>query len=261
MLQFVKHFGLPMTKPTTSLRLNSYLWLSLLIALSILGIWAGSTITLMTVDINQISWWAILPAMLWQIFLYTGVFITAHDAMHGVVAPRWPWVNDLIGQIALTIYAFFDYKQLRDRHHLHHSQPASQADPDFHKPNHGSFWQWYLGFMVRNWGWQQLLCSTLAYNAIKYVFHLSDWNLTLFWVIPSLISSLQLFYFGTYLPHREPEGGHIDDHRATSCYSPWLISLLSCYHFGYHWEHHEYPSVPWWLLPAYGGSDAVKSPH
>ncbi|MBD3338449.1 MAG: beta-carotene ketolase, partial [Candidatus Lokiarchaeota archaeon] len=21
-------------------------------------------------------------------------------------------------------------------------------------------------------------------------------------------------------------------------------------HFGYHWEHHEYPNIPWWRLPA-----------
>ncbi|WP_208766779.1 fatty acid desaturase [Nostoc flagelliforme] len=26
---------------------------------------------------------------------------------------------------------------------------------------------------------------------------------------------------------------------------------MSCYHFGYHQEHHEYPDVPWWKLPAY----------
>ncbi|MCC5658983.1 fatty acid desaturase [Nostoc sp. XA010] len=26
---------------------------------------------------------------------------------------------------------------------------------------------------------------------------------------------------------------------------------MSCYYFGYHQEHHEYPDVPWWKLPAY----------
>ena len=28
-----------------------------------------------------------------------------------------------------------------------------------------------------------------------------------------------------------------------------LVSFVSCYHFGYHWEHHVAPHVPWWRLP------------
>jgi fatty acid desaturase len=23
---------------------------------------------------------------------------------------------------------------------------------------------------------------------------------------------------------------------------------LTCYFFGYHWEHHEAPGIPWWQL-------------
>jgi beta-carotene/zeaxanthin 4-ketolase len=26
--------------------------------------------------------------------------------------------------------------------------------------------------------------------------------------------------------------------------------LISCYHFGYHEEHHELPHLGWWQLPA-----------
>ena len=29
-----------------------------------------------------------------------------------------------------------------------------------------------------------------------------------------------------------------------------LGSLVTCYHFGYHHEHHLYPAVPSWRLPA-----------
>ncbi|MDT8325299.1 MAG: fatty acid desaturase, partial [Bacteroidota bacterium] len=29
-----------------------------------------------------------------------------------------------------------------------------------------------------------------------------------------------------------------------------LFSFLTCYHFGYHEEHHTRPGVPWWRLPA-----------
>ncbi|MFA9473554.1 MAG: fatty acid desaturase [Filomicrobium sp.] len=27
------------------------------------------------------------------------------------------------------------------------------------------------------------------------------------------------------------------------------MSLLTCFHFGYHHEHHLQPDVPWWRLP------------
>ncbi|HYD98464.1 MAG TPA: fatty acid desaturase, partial [Alphaproteobacteria bacterium] len=29
-----------------------------------------------------------------------------------------------------------------------------------------------------------------------------------------------------------------------------LVSLLTCYHFGHHHEHHLRPDVPWWRLPS-----------
>ncbi|WP_201448975.1 hypothetical protein [Sinorhizobium medicae] len=44
--------------------------------------------------------------------------------------------------------------------------------------------------------------------------------------------------FGTYRPHRV---GHIpfaDKHRARSNEFSPLLSLLTCFHFGYHHEHH-----------------------
>jgi beta-carotene ketolase (CrtW type) len=68
-------------------------------------------------------------------------------------------------------------------------------------------------------------------------------------MVPALLSSLQLFYFGTYLPHRPGPDAFTDHHRARSNgYSEWL-SLLTCFHFGYHHEHHRAPGEPWWRLP------------
>jgi beta-carotene ketolase (CrtW type) len=58
-----------------------------------------------------------------------------------------------------------------------------------------------------------------------------------------------LFYFGTFLPHREPEEGYSNIHCAQSNSLPVFWSFITCYHFGYHQEHHEYPHVPWWHLP------------
>jgi beta-carotene ketolase (CrtW type) len=74
-------------------------------------------------------------------------------------------------------------------------------------------------------------------------------NLIYFWVVPALLSTVQLFYFGTYLPHRELTEPYKDQHRARSNNYSNIFSLLTCYHFGYHWEHHEYPHIAWWRLP------------
>jgi beta-carotene ketolase (CrtW type) len=75
-------------------------------------------------------------------------------------------------------------------------------------------------------------------------------NLLLLWVLPALASTLQLFYFGTFLPHRPPQG-HDNEHNSSSNEFPLLLSFFTCYHFGYHLEHHLRPDLPWWRLPAY----------
>ena len=63
--------------------------------------------------------------------------------------------------------------------------------------------------------------------------------------LPLLLSSLQLFVVGTYLPHRRHgSGGSI-----SLAWPSWL-SLLACYHFGYHREHHDNPTQSWYQLSA-----------
>jgi beta-carotene ketolase (CrtW type) len=70
-------------------------------------------------------------------------------------------------------------------------------------------------------------------------------NLLLFWVLPSLLSTLQLFYFGTWLPHR---GEHDNPHHSRTLKKNHLLAFLTCYFFGYHFEHHQAPGMPWWRL-------------
>ncbi len=74
-------------------------------------------------------------------------------------------------------------------------------------------------------------------------------NVLLFWALPAVLSSLQLFIFGTYLPHVPDDPAFNDRHNARSNDYPAWLSLLTCFHFGYHHEHHLYPGVPWWRLP------------
>ncbi len=234
----------------TSLTLTgSQKYQGLAIAGGIIGLWLISLVSLLTSGQSlPIVWMAL--AILSQTFLYTGLFITAHDAMHECVIPQHPRVNHTIGFLALLLYGFLPYYKLRTAHWQHHQYPASDRDPDYHngKHTHGLFW--YVRFMVRYWGWWQCIGITAAYHFMHRVLAVSELNLVVFWAIPALLSSLQLFYFGTFLAHREPATGYQNAARANSIYRPVLWSFLTCYHFGYHNEHHEHPHVPWWGLPA-----------
>ncbi len=82
----------------------------------------------------------------------------------------------------------------------------------------------------------------------KFGLHISAVSLLLFWFLPIVLSSMQLFLFGTYLPHRSEDSEN--SHHAVSSNYPLILSFLTCYHFGYHWEHHEYPHLPWYKLPS-----------
>ncbi len=221
----------------------------ILIAFLVIGTWATSLCFLLSINVSKIQTVLILSAILWQMFLYTGLFITAHDAMHGVVFPANIKINNFIGKLAVFVYALFPYDTLLKKHWLHHHNPASNLDPDFHDSQHKNFFAWYFHFFKGYWSWKQIIGLVLVFHSIKYFFHTPEINLTLFWVIPSILSSFQLFYFGTFLPHREPEFGYTNVHRATSNPLPIFWSFITCYHFGYHEEHHEYPHVPWWNLP------------
>ncbi|HEY9295086.1 MAG TPA: fatty acid desaturase, partial [Phormidium sp.] len=104
--------------------------IGLVIAFTIIGIWASSLVFLISLDWSQIPTVWRIPAIIWQMFLYTGLFITAHDAMHGVIFPQNRKINNLIGSFVLLLYGFFSFDELLKKHGVHHQHPASEFDPD-----------------------------------------------------------------------------------------------------------------------------------
>ena len=224
-------------------------YLGLVFAICILAMWAILLSYFLQYDIKQRPG-LILPGLIFLTFIYTGIFITAHDAIHGTIMPRKHKLNAAIGRFCLFIYALLPYNKVRSKHFEHHRYPGSFKDPDYHNRAHRGFWAWYLHFLFTYVTWWQLFGMALIFNILHHFLHIPITNLFIFWMAPALLSTLQLFYFGTYLPHREPQEGYDNRHHAKSNdYSVWL-SFLTCYHFGYHWEHHEYPGTPWWRLPA-----------
>ncbi|QMU29415.1 fatty acid desaturase [Adhaeribacter radiodurans] len=176
-----------------------------------------------------------------QMHLYTGLFITAHDAMHGVVS-RNKKVNQLVGVSTAGLFAYNNYFRLLPRHHAHHRHVATDQDPDYHG---GNFFAWYYSFLKQYITWPQLLLMAVTFNFLKLIFPVE--NVVLYWMLPAILATFQLFYFGTYLPHRgehEPDNKHKSGTQAKN----HVWAFLSCYFFGYHYEHHDKPYLPWWQL-------------
>ena len=183
-------------------------------------------------------------------WLNVGLFIVAHDAMHGSLAPGRPGLNLWAGRLALALYAGFSFDRLRPKHFEHHKNPGTTADPDFSADHPTAFWPWYIAFFRQYFGLRELAVLTALVMIYTFLLRAPYPNLLLFWALPAILSSLQLFAFGTFLPHRAAEAPFGDGHRARSSDYGWLASLLTCFHFGYHHEHHLSPATPWWRLPA-----------
>jgi beta-carotene ketolase (CrtW type) len=204
------------------------------------------------VFLHEFSWWSLLAgslmvaAMCW---LNVGLFILAHDCMHGSLAPGRPRLNAAIGRLSLFLYAGFSFDRLRPKHFDHHRHAGTADDPDFHADNPRHFWRWYMAFFTEYFGLRELAVLSAAVFFYLVVLGAPLANTLLFWALPAILSSLQLFLFGTYLPHREDEQPFTDRHRARSNDYGWAMSLLTCFHFGYHHEHHRAPGTPWWRLP------------
>lgn len=232
----------------------------LLAASSIIGLWLISLTFGLSASFSELPTSVVILLIAWLTFLYTGLFITAHDAMHGTVFPANQRLNAYIGRLSVFLYALFSFRKLTNAHWQHHRHPGNpENDPDFHNGEHSGFFSWYIHFMKEYVSILQIVGMALVFNFLKYIVGIPTINLLCFWVAPSLLSTFQLFYFGTYLPHRGEPSEFSDHHHSRSIHFSKFWSFISCYHFGYHWEHHEHPNIPWWKLPSIYQKTARKN--
>ena len=239
-----------MTKDRVTVGNRRQAVIGLLLAAAIIGAWTTIHISgVFFIPIRIDLAWLIVPLIMLQCWLYVGLFIVAHDCMHGSLVPFQPRVNRLIGQICLTLYAGFSFDALNRKHHQHHRHSGTAEDPDFDEvPPHG-YGRWFAKFFTEYFGWRQFAFIAALTSIYISVLGAELFNVLLIWALPALLSSLQLFTFGTYLPHRPANISFVDRHNARTNHLPRWLSLLTCFHFGYHHEHHLQPDVPWWRLP------------
>lgn len=219
----------------------------LVFAVCVVSAWLS--VHIYSVFMHELSaplWQTVLLIAL-QCWLYTGLFITAHDTMHGTLF-KSPKANALAGTVILFVYAGFNWKFLQKAHMAHHSFPGTEKDPDFNAVNPQKFWPWYVKFFTQYFGVRQLIILSGFTLAYIFIFGAAYLNTIIMWAVPAILSSVQLFYFGTYLTHRH-SAPFPDEHNARTNEFPVWLSLLTCFHFGYHHEHHLFPAEPWWRLP------------
>jgi beta-carotene/zeaxanthin 4-ketolase len=224
--------------------------IGLVLAALITGAWLAIHVGgIFFVDLDWSSAPAVALAILVQTWLSTGLFILAHDAMHGALVPGRPRLNRALGAVSLGLYAGLSYRQLAPKHAAHHHRPGTADDPDFHAPDPHRPLPWFTSFFRSYYTHGQILRITAA--AILYMLLGAELlNIIVFWAVPALLALFQLFWFGTYLPHRHESAAFADHHHARSTALGPLASLLTCFHFGgYHHEHHLSPATPWWALP------------
>lgn len=179
-----------------------------------------------------------------QIWLFTGLFITAHDAMHGSISKN-RFINNGFGATASMLYAGLWYPKLLQKHGLHHLFPATEQDPDYTTGNQ-NFFVWWYRFMRQYITIWQLLIMAILFNVGLVWFN--EKQLIVLWVIPSIASTFQLFYFGTFIPHRLPHTEEMGPDMSRSLSKNHFVAMMTCYFFGYHSEHHAFPRTPWWQL-------------
>ncbi len=218
--------------------------MGLAIAVLVFVLWLGNlsySLLYVEVSIYSINFYIHFLA---QIFLYTGLFITAHDAMHGSVHKN-SLINKSVGYISTFLFAGMSYKKLINNHRKHHAFSGTEDDPDYSHENQNIFY-WFGLFMFRYLSLTQLIIMALIFNLLKFTSaEISVW---MFWALPAILSSFQLFYFGTYIPHKQPHTEKMMPYNSRTLKKNALYAFITCYFFGYHYEHHFSPHTPWWNL-------------
>ncbi|HER07789.1 MAG TPA: fatty acid desaturase, partial [Bacteroides sp.] len=209
--------------------------MGLFIAITIIGLWGFHLFyILFFVEVSVTNPWMYLH-MLVQSYLYTGLFITGHDAMHRTVS-RTKWINNAIGYAAVFLFAGMSYRKLIKNHWDHHRYPATEKDPDFYVKSQ-NFFAWWFTFLKRYVTIWQLIIMAVLFNILERLAGAPVPALIVFWIIPAFLATFQLFYFGTFIPHKKPHTKAMGKHRARTQKKNHLWAMLSCYFFGYHYEH------------------------
>ena len=173
-----------------------------------------------------------IMVLIWR---YVGLFIISHDLHHNKNPSMY---ESFLGRLSLLFYGGFLLEDFSKNHEKHHKFPGkSGKDPDFYD---GNVLLWYLKFMIEYINIKQVIIQLLFYNLLSFM-NVDDEQMILFWLLPSVLASIQLFFYGTFLVHEK------DGIIKNSNLPEWLVTFTS-YNFGNHINHHKNPFISWFNL-------------
>lgn len=220
--------------------------MGILIAIAIILLWGTHlAYILLSIEVSHANPWMYIHILV-QAYLFTGLFITAHDAMHGNISSK-KRVNTFFGYLSSFLFAGMHYRRLRKNHGRHHKYAATAEDPDFFAGSQ-HFLKWWAVFMWRYVTIIQLVIMAVIYNVLILIPGVTESRALLYWALPAILATMQLFWVGVYWPHRLPHKEGMGSHRTRTQKKNHAWAMLSCYFFGYHREHHNDPRIPWWQL-------------
>ena len=192
------------------------------IALLVIISWASHLaymLLLQPVNLLDVWFWV---HMLIQTWLFTGLFITAHDSMHGTISANRK-LNNVIGFSATLLFAGMWYPMLIKKHKMHHVNPGTALDHDYYTGKQ-NFFIWWFSFMKSYVTIWQILIMAGLFNLGLLFF--SEIQLIVLWIIPSILATFQLFYFGTYLPHQLPHTTEMGIYKSRTLKKNHLWAML-----------------------------------
>lgn len=245
------------------------------------GLWLGGIFLFGAMLVASWGSWSALPvAIIYGIFYGSGGDSRWHENSHGTVF-RTRWLNDFFYQLA-SFMSFRNPYVWRWSHTRHHSETVIVGrDPEIAFPRPPSIWKWLLNLiyiptsldelkkMVRiSFGnlteaeksfipkidrskafWASRIQLTLLLGVVALSLGLQEW-------LPVMLVGLPTFY-GAWLHHLMATTQHaglvedIPDYRLNSrtvLMNPFFRFIYS--NMNYHIEHHMFPNVPFYALPA-----------
>ena len=201
--------------------------------------------------------WAMVLTIPVNACCFTGLFILAHEAIHGTLVPGFPRLGHALGRLFATVYALVDYDLLRARHHEHHAHVGTDADPDF--DGDGRLLLHGARFMRRYLRWYSVPLLALAGNALGQ----RGYSAAMIgaYVAPVLLSTLIVFTVGIHLVHHPKlvEKYARNDTQRSVCIDFGRVgSALLILNFNTHWLHHARPRLSWWELGVHRDREPVR---
>ena len=213
------------------------------------------------ISVSLIAWspWVIVPAVLIIASRQQACFVLAHDAAHYRLFKN-RLLNDVVGCVLATPVGI-SMRTYRVLHRLHHNHLYGPQDPD--TPLHGGYPR------GRTYLLKKLLIDTTP--ALRQAARQDRWLVVGFhigapllaaisghlvaylilWILPLCTILQALLRFRAICEH-----GAVKDQNSpllaarTNLGPKWLCWFLFPYHVNYHVEHHLYPAIPHYNLPA-----------